>query len=332
MKQRYDVYGIGNAMVDTEYEVDDGFLAELDIAKGMMTLIDYPRKQELSRKLDRSQIASKNTGGGSAANTIVALSQLGGDTFYSCKVSDDEIGDFYLQDLIDNGVDTNLVGLREDGITGRCIVMVTPDAERTMNTFLGATSNLSGAELVPDAIRKSSWLYLEGYLASQSSSTEAVLEAQRIARESGVKISLTLSDPSMVENFREVFAEFGSHGIDLLFCNREEALMWADTSSMDVAVERLRKETETFVITLGAEGALVYDGNDLNQVDAYPATAIDTNGAGDMFAGAFLYGITHGYSYQLAADLGNRASAKLVARFGARMEGGELLEIRKQKS
>lgn len=328
MQRHYDVYGIGNALVDTEYEVNDEFLADLAIRKGVMTLIEYDRKVELTAKLDHSHSAVRHTGGGSAANTMVALAQLGGSAFYSCRVADDEIGEFYLKDLLENEVDTNLVHGRSDGITGRCIVMITPDAERTMNTYLGATRHLSVAELVPDALAASAYLYLEGYLVSEPGAREAVKEAQRIAREAGVKVALTLSDPSMVENFRGAFAEIEGRGIDLLFCNKDEALIWADTRSLDVAVERLRTDARTFVITLGARGSLVYDGDALQQVDAYNVRAVDTNGAGDMFAGAFLYGITHGYSYQLAADLGNRASAKLVESFGARMPQEELLRVR----
>jgi len=315
----YDVYGIGNAMVDTEYEVSDEFLQQLSIQKGIMSLIDESRKTSLTGELDKRFTLKQNTGGGSAANTMASVCQFGGTAFYSCKVADDAVGDFFQSDLERIGVNSNLNSTREVGITGQCLVMITPDAERTMNTFLGISGNLSTNELNPEALGSSQYLYLEGYLASSESGRAAALEAKEIARKAGVKVSLTLSDPAMVSGFRHVFEEFTKDGIDLIFCNEEEALIWSNSGSLDAAAEELKKCANSFVITLGAEGALVYDGSDYSKIDGHPAAAIDSNGAGDMFAGAFLYGLTHGYSCAFAADLANRSAARLVSQFGARL-------------
>lgn len=319
-KNSYDVYGIGNAMVDIEYEVNDEFLQQLAIQKGIMTLIDEAQKESLTTQLQNRFTLKQHTGGGSAANSMVAISQFGGSTFYSCKVADDEVGDFFRSDLERIGVNSNLGSSRAAGITGQCLVMITPDAERTMHTHLGISGGLSASELDPEALRSSQYLYLEGYLASSESAREAVLAAKEIARKAGVKVSLTLSDPAMVSGFRDVFEQFSKDGMDLIFCNEEEALMWSNSTSLNAAAEVLKRSAHTFVITLGAEGALVYDGVDCNTIKSYSTTAIDSNGAGDMFAGAFLFGLTHGYSYRDAAGLANRSAAQLVSQFGARLQ------------
>ncbi|MDK1025496.1 MAG: adenosine kinase [Gammaproteobacteria bacterium] len=318
--KNYHVYGVGNALVDTEYEVEESFLADFSIDKGLMTLIDEQTKLHISHHLDRRYSAKKHTGGGSAANTMVALAQFGGKVFYSCKVADDEIGRFYMNDLHKVGVVTKLGSQKHDGITGQCLVMVTPDAERTMTTFLGITQDLSVAELDAEALALSDYLYIEGYLVSSNTGKEAAVEARKIARQAGVKVSLTLSDPAMVDNFKDAFDEIIDGQVDLLFCNKEEALIWTAATDVEAAAESLKKEAAAFAITLGGDGSLIYDGKKLSMVAPQPVQAIDTNGAGDMFAGAFLYGITHGYSFIDAAILANKSAASLVSKFGARMD------------
>jgi sugar/nucleoside kinase (ribokinase family) len=317
--KNYHVYGLGNALVDTEYEVDDNFLTDFSIDKGLMTLIDEQTKLEITHHLDRRYSAKKHTGGGSAANTMVALAQFGGSAFYSCKVADDEIGSFYMHDLHKVGVVTNLGSQKHDGITGQCLVMITPDAERTMTTFLGITQDLSVAELDAESLASSDYLYIEGYLVSSNTGKKAAIEARRIAREAGVKVSITLSDPAMVDNFKDGFLEIFDGQVDLLFCNREEALMWTAARDIQEAAEILTKDAAKFAITLGGEGSLIYDGQEFSMIAPQPTQAIDTNGAGDMFAGAFLYGITHGYSFVDAAQLANKSAASLISKFGARL-------------
>ncbi|MAR91435.1 MAG: adenosine kinase [Pseudomonadota bacterium] len=314
---KYNVYAIGNALVDMEFAVEDEFLNQKNIDKGVMTLVDTDQQQALYEALagHRGKMAS----GGSAANTIIAVSHFGGKAFYSCKVANDPAGDFYVQDLVAAGVDTNLHQEREPGISGKCIVMITPDAERTMHSHLGISETVSEAELHPDAIQASDYVYLEGYLVTSPSGRAAAIRARDIAREAGVKTALTFSDPNMVRFFREGLGEMLGTGVDLLFCNREEALTWADTDDLDQACAALKQVANNFAITLGKDGALLFDGQQTHQVPATPVKAVDTNGAGDMFAGALLYGLTHGYSLPEAGRLATRAAAQLVTQFGPRL-------------
>jgi len=317
----YDVYGIGNALVDTEYEVDDDFLEIAKLPKGMMTLIEADDRKRLIQLLEdeHEHQVIKQAGGGSAANTIVAIAQLGGKTFYSCKVAADETGDFFMHDLKEAGVTTNLDDGRQQGITGKCISMVTPDAERTMTTHLGITQDLSANEINADALTNSKILYIEGYLVSSPTGFEAAKAAQDIARASGTVVSLTLSDPAMVENFKSNFDELASRGVDLLFCNEDEAMLWTGAGDRSEAMQRLKSLCPYVAMTCGKEGAMVHDGKSTAMVPGVPAKAVDTTGAGDMFAGAFLWAVGRGQSYEDAASFANLAASVLVSSFGARL-------------
>ena len=315
--KKYAVYGIGNALVDMEFSVEDGFLQEMNVEKGLMTLVDEERQSELLSMLRKAH--GTRACGGSAANTIIAVSQLGGKSFYSCKVADDEMGHFYVGDLTEAGVDTNLRECLCPGITGKCLVMVTPDAERTMNTFLGITGAFSKAELVEAGIAESEYLYSEGYLVTSDTARPAVVEARRMAEKHGVKTAISFSDPSMVKYFKPGLEEILGGGVELLFCNEAEAKLFADTDSLETAADRLRQVARTFAVTLGARGALICDGDRCFTVDSHPVRAVDTNGAGDMFAGAFLYALTHGYSHEQAAELACLAASRVVQSFGPRL-------------
>ena len=317
----FDVYGVGNALVDNEYEVDAAFINIAKLQKGVMTLVEADDREKLIHLLEHEHEhrVVKQAGGGSAANTIVAVAQFGGTSFYSCKVANDDTGDFFMRDLKAAGVATNLDTGRESGITGKCISLVTPDAERTMTTHLGITATLGVNELNPDALRQSDYLYIEGYLVTSPSAMAAAKEAQAIARAAGVKVSMTLSDPAMVDNFKHAFDELAEGGVDLIFCNEDEAKLWTAATSREDAMSRLKTICPRVAMTCGKDGAMVYDGKSVNLVPGFPAQAVDTTGAGDMFAGAFLYGITHGMSYLEAAKIANKAAALLVANFGARM-------------
>jgi sugar/nucleoside kinase (ribokinase family) len=326
MKKKYDVYGIGNALVDLELKVDDQFLKDQDVKKGLMTLVDEETQEKLIGAIEGQEFERKS--GGSAANTVIAVSQFGGHSYYSCKVSNDEYGDFYLKDMNDSGVDTNLDGqVREDGITGKCLVMVTPDADRTMNTFLGATTNLSESEVDEQAIKDAEYVYLEGYLTASPTGLKAMKMAKKIAEESGVKTSITLSDPSIVQAFREQFVDVIGASVDLLFCNEEEAMAFTQTGDVLEAREALKKDARQFVITLGKNGAMIYDGETFIDIEPYDVEALDTNGAGDMFAGAFLYGITNGLTYAGAGKLASLAGSKVVSQYGPRLPWHEAQQI-----
>ncbi len=314
---KFDVYGMGNALVDMEFEVEDGFLEFMKIDKGVMTLVDEEEQHRLLAHLDAFE--GNKASGGSAANTLIALSALGGSAYYSCKVADDDLGDFYLNDLKAGGVKSNMNGKHPHGVTGKCLVMITPDAERTMHTFLGISSELSVAELNAEAIANSQYCYMEGYLVTSPCARQANIEAGRIARENGVKTSLTFSDPAIVEFFGEALTETIGDGIDMLFCNEHEAMAYTGKDNIDDAIESVKTFSREFAITLGARGALIYDGSTLYEIEPTPTQAVDTNGAGDNFAGAFLYGITHGMSHPQAGALASRVAAKVVSQFGPRL-------------
>lgn len=325
---KYDVYGIGNALVDSEFEVDDRFFIDAGIEKGFMTLIDEDQQQKVLDILTERYGLIKRAGGGSAANSIYAMSQFGAKTFFSCKVANDESGDFYVSELGEQNVETNLSAEREAGTTGRCLVMVTPDAERTMLTSLGISQLVSSDEIHYDALAASTYAYTEGYLVTSPSAKNAVLELKKYAKEAGVKFAMTFSDPAMVEYFPEGINEFIGDGVDLLFCNEQEVKLWSGADSLDAACRVLEGKAKQFVVTLGAKGALLFDGQDYSNVAAHKVKAIDTNGAGDMFSGAFLYGLTKGYDFKTAGEIASLASSLVVGQFGPRLtpeQHGEVL-------
>jgi sugar/nucleoside kinase (ribokinase family) len=324
--KQYDVYGIGNAIVDIITEVEHDFFTTNEVEKGVMTLVDEKRQQHLMKAIDMKR--SKMSGGGSAGNTVVAVNQFGGKSFYSCLVAKDELGKFFLEDLKRNGVDTNLTHEQcPEGHSGRCLVMTSPDAERTMNTFLGVSSFLSPEQLDVEAIKNSSYVYLEGYLVASPKGLEALKEAKKIAERKKVSVALTFSDPSMVKYFSTQMQEVVGASVDLLFCNEEEAMIYTGTNSVLEAREKLKEIAKRFAITLGANGALIYDGDTFIQIEPYKVKAIDTNGAGDMFSGAFMYAITHGHSYAEAGKLASLASSRVVSQFGPRLQPEQMKKV-----
>ncbi|MGQ9658698.1 MAG: adenosine kinase [Thermochromatium sp.] len=324
---KYHIYGLGNALVDMEYKVTAADLGILGIDKGVMTLVD--ERQQLAIMHHLRDHPHQRSSGGSAANSIIAFSQFGGRGFYSCKVADDELGHFYMRDLIEGGVDTNHHTEKDQGHTGRCVVLVTPDSDRTMCTFLGVSGNLSPRELVVEALRDSDWFYTEGYLVTSDSARLASIEAKRIAEAAGVKTALSLSDPNMVKFFKSGLLEMIGSGVDLLFANELEAMGMAGSDDLGQAVDALKTIARHFVITRGPKGALIWDGQALIEIAPVKVEAVDTVGAGDMFAGAFLYGLSRGWSYQRAGDLAAAAAAKLVTRLGPRLPAEETRDLLK---
>lgn len=319
MAKKYHVYGIGNALVDMEFEVTENFLTTHAIEKGGMTLVDEERQHRLLKELNAD--SPKRQCGGSAANTVIAVAQMGGKCFYSCKVARDAYGDFYASDLKESGVDSNLGASRPEGITGKCLVLITPDAERSMNTFLGITSTFSESELNEEALKNSEYLYIEGYLVASPTGQLAAIKAREIAEKNGVKTAITFSDSAMVKFFGEgLKSMLGKNKVDLLFCNESEAYAWAQSEEILIAREELRKIAKTFVITRGENGAMIYDGDTYIEIESYSVQAVDTNGAGDMFAGAFLYAITQGHPYAAAGKLASLASSKVVSQYGPRLK------------
>jgi len=318
---KYDVYGIGNALVDMEYEVEVADLEALGIEKGVMTLVDGEQQLKMMNHL--AAHPHQRGSGGSAANSMIAVRQFGGTSFYSCKVAGDDLGHFYMKGLLEGGVDTNHHTEKEPGHTGRCVVLVTPDSDRTLCTFLGISGGLSTKELVEDALRDSAWFYMEGYLVTSHTARRACVAGKRIAEAAGVKTAISLSDPNMVRFFKPGLLEMIGSGVDLLFANEDEAKGMADTTDLNGAVAYLKTLSREFIITRGSKGALVWDGQTLMDIAPVRVEAVDTVGAGDMFAGAFLYGLSQGWNHQRAGTLASAASAKLVTSLGPRMAAAE---------
>lgn len=324
--KKYDVTGIGNALVDIEFKVKDQFFLDNQVEKGLMTLVDEDRQNHLMKVINHAE--AKKQAGGSAANSVVAVSQFGGKSYYCFRVANDELGHFYLNDLQESGVDSALkVSNLQEGITGKCLVMVTDDSERTMNTFLGITQNFSVNDLNESAIKDSKYLFIEGYLITSENGKTAMKHAKKVAEENGVKVALTFSDPAMVKYFREPFDEVIGASVDLLFANEEEAMLFTCKDNLLEAREEMKKVAKHFVITQGKNGAMIFDGDTFIDIEPYPTTAIDSNGAGDMFAGAFLYGITNGHSYASSGKLASMASSRIVSQFGPRLKWHEAKEI-----
>jgi sugar/nucleoside kinase (ribokinase family) len=285
--KKYDIFGIGAALVDTEIVVTDDFLAEHGVGKGLMTLVDEERQDYLIKALREQTAHVKKACGGSACNSIVAASSFGADAFYAGKVASDEDGGFFVKDLNAAGVTFHRIKPKQ-GITGKCLVMVTPDAERTMNTFLGASLELTHDEVEKQELAASQWLYMEGYLVTDDARTQVAQEAMEFARKNGVKTAISLSDPFVVQVFAQNMSQVIGSGVDLLFCNQDEALSYTNSNNLEDAIEGLKSIAKTFVITQGENGATAFDGAQIASVAGVSTEAVDTNGAGDMFAGAFL--------------------------------------------
>ncbi len=317
MSKRYDVYGVGHALVDVQYSVSEDFLQKTDVEKGVMTLVDDLRQDQLSANVDSEPVNSAS--GGSAANTMIGIALFGGRAYYACEIGDDHWGNFYLEDLNKAGVESNPAN-RQHGRTGCCMVFVTPDADRTLNTYLGVSSNIGPEQLEAEKIADSIYVYLEGYLLSSDSGFAACIKAQEFAQKSGTKVSLTLSDPFIVESCKERFEQIVAKGIDLLLCNESEAMAFSSASKRDKACSAVAALVDNACVTLGREGAFVSSGETMCRIPGIEVDAVDTTGAGDMFAAGVLFGITNGYSLEDASKLGTYSAGLVVSRFGPRLE------------
>ena len=328
--KKYKAYGLGAALVDTEIKVRDAELTTRQVEKGVRTLGDQSRQAELLDHLEGHMVKANHASGGSAGNSMIAVAQFGAPAFMSCKVAADPDGDIYIADLEAAGVDHCLNGTRTEGVTGKCLVLVSPDAERSMNTYLGVSESFSIAELDETAIADSDYVYIEGYLVTSPTGRAAAVRAREGAEAAGVKTSLSFSDPGMVAFVRDGMEESVGSGVDLLFCNEAEAKGWADSEDLDVAVERLKQTARQFAVTLGAEGALTWDGETLAEIPPHRVQAVDTNGAGDMFAGAFLYALSRGEDFPTAGRFASLAAGKVVAQYGPRLAAADYPALRRE--
>jgi sugar/nucleoside kinase (ribokinase family) len=320
------LFGLGNALVDLEYVVSDEELNDLNIEKGLMTLIDEESNTVLA---NNGLKIHKQAGGGSAANTLFGFSQLGGSGYYSCKVANDLHGSIFIDDLDKEKIQNQYNGESAfEGVTGTCRVFVTPDGERTMQTFLGITQTYGVEQLDLDALITSEMIYVEGYLVASPTALEACRLAMKKAKENNIRVAFTLSDPSMPTYFKEAVDSLIDLGIDVLFGNEEEIKIVTGKTTLEDAYKSLKDKVELLVVTCGADGAKVFFKEESISVPGMKVNCIDTLGAGDLFAGAFLYGHLHGQSLKDSLELGVRCSGRLVETRGPRLTKEEILKLK----
>jgi sugar/nucleoside kinase (ribokinase family) len=313
---RYDVLGIGNAIVDVLARAEDDFLVRHDMRKGAMTLIDEARATSIYDAMGPAVEIS----GGSAANTIVGCASLGGRAAFVGKVKDDELGRVFAHDIRAAGVAFDTPPASEGPSTARCYVLVTADGERTMNTYLGAAQDLHPQDIDTEAVAGAAITYLEGYLWDPKHAKDAFLKAAAAAHEAKRLVALTLSDAFCVDRWRDEFLGLMRAGtVDLLFANEAELRSLYQTADFDAALAALRREARLAVVTRSEKGCVVVSGDQLLAVPACPvAQVVDTTGAGDLFAAGFLFGLAQGATHERAASLGALAAAEVIQHLGAR--------------
>lgn len=316
-EKEFDISGIGNAIVDLQVEVSFDEFSSFKLEAGSMNLVDQDAFNSLQANLGNKDL--KISSGGSGANTCVALAALGNRVSYGCIVAEDEAGNSYEEELRYLGV--HLYNQRiKDLSTGKSLLMITPDAERTMNTYLGATSTFGPQHVDERIVAMSKWLYIEGYLFSTESGRAAIKKAVNVAKENNVKIAVTCSDGFIVDLFREDLISVCKES-DIVFANRNEALKLFSETTVEKALLKLKEITKIGVITLSDQGAIAADSNEEVRVDSFKVKAIDDTGAGDMFAAGFLDSYLKTNSLKEALLKGSYLASKVVSQFGARLEG-----------
>ena len=313
---KYDVLGIGNAIFDVLVQTDEGFLAKHGMTKGGMALIDEARAAAIYQDMGPAVEMS----GGSAANTIVGVANLGARAAYIGKVRDDQIGRMYIHDIRAAGVAFETRPAAEGPATGCSYILVTADGERTMNTYLGAAQDLTPADVDPAQVAASALLYLEGYLWDPANAKAAFVKAATIAHEAGRQVALTLSDAFCVDRYRGEFLDLTRNGtVDLVFANEAELRSLYQTSDFDTALTQIRADARLAVVTRSERGCVVASKEGVTAVPAFAVDKIvDTTGAGDLFAAGFLFGLVRGVGHQMAARLGALAAAEVIQHIGAR--------------
>ena len=313
----YDLVGIGNALVDIEVQVDDAFIEKNSVTKGGMTLSSIEDQNNILESLRSSP--KKISSGGSAANTIHGASLLGSKSYYLGRVANDSHGKHYTEDMQNCGVGFSGPGSDEQG-TGTCVVLITPDTERTMLTHLGVSSSLHPENVDETIVKNSRSVYVEGYLWTGDGTREAGQHMAGIAKKEGIPVSFTLSDAFVVNSFKESLIEFIDSYVDILFCNEVEAKAMTGESDSLSAFKKLQATVDTVFLTLGSKGSLVgKGGQELVEVKTFPVKAVDTTGAGDLFAAGALYGVLNNHSLEESAVIGSYCAAQVVSHMGGRL-------------
>jgi len=314
---QYDVTGIGNAIVDVLAQADEGFLAKHELTKGVMTLIDASR----ARALYEAMPPGVERSGGSAANTMAGVASLGGSGAYIGKVRNDQLGGVFSHDLRAAGIDYRTVPATSGAPTARCLIFVTPDAQRTMQTFLGVSVELGPDDIDPSAIEDAQITYLEGYLFDPPLAKEAFVRAAEIAHAKSRKVALTLSDPFCVDRHRAAFQQLVEHHVDILFANELELLSLYQSKSFEDALAAVKGKCELAAVTRSEKGSVLAAGGKMVHVKAERvAKVVDTTGAGDLYASGVLYGLTRGYELPMCGRIGSIAAAEVISHYGARPE------------
>jgi len=313
----YDLVGIGNALVDIEVQVDDAFIEKNSVTKGGMTLSSIEDQNNILESLRSSP--KKISSGGSAANTIHGASLLGAKSYYLGRVANDSHGKHYTEDMQNCGVGFSGPGSDEQG-TGTCVVLITPDTERTMLTHLGVSSSLHPENVDETIVKNSRGVYVEGYLWTGDGTREAGQHMAGIAKKEGIPVSFTLSDAFVVNSFKESLIEFIDSYVDILFCNEVEAQAMTGESDSLSAFKKLQATVDTVFLTLGSKGSLVgKGGQEPVEVKTFPVKAVDTTGAGDLFAAGALYGVLNNHSLEESAVIGSYCAAQVVSHMGGRL-------------
>lgn len=314
---KYDVYGVGNALVDIQTQVSEGELARLGFARGIMTLVDDDTQQRVLSGISGGTLS--RCAGGSAANTIMGVADFGGKAAYAGKVGSDETGDFFLEDMRHAGVTIDVPAA--DAATGTCFVLITPDAQRTMLTSLGVSATLSPDDVDEDELLQSRYVYVEGYLFAGEATRTAALYSIELAKKHGVRVALTVSDPFLIEHHRDEFLKLIRGSVDLLFCNEKEAQSLTGHDDPIDCAQAIHKDARNVALTLGERGSIIMHDGEVIPIEGVPVEAVDTTGAGDMYAGGLLYGVTNGLSWRQAGRLASHAAARIVSQLGARLPG-----------
>ncbi len=316
-ESHYDVTAVGNAIVDVLSQTDESFLRTHGLDKGIMTLVDKDRSAQLFNFMG----PTKQQSGGSAANTLAGIASFGGRCAYIGKVSDDELGRVFRHDMQAQGIDFKTPNFVGDIPTAKCLIFITPDADRTMMTYLGACTELAPDDLDVIKIRNSKVTYLEGYLFDKDMAKEAFNAAAIMAHTAGKMVSLTLSDPFCVNRHRIDFQHLVNGHVDLLFCNEQELLTLYDTTDLTAALNRIADNTSICAVTQGEKGAtIIFNGVKFDIPATLVPRVVDTTGAGDLFAAGFLYGFTQDMDPYQCGLLGSKAAAEIISHVGARPE------------
>jgi sugar/nucleoside kinase (ribokinase family) len=311
-----DVVGVGNAIVDVLARTSDEFLLEHNLAKGGMTLIDEARARELYACMG----PARETSGGSAANTMAGVASLGGKPAYIGRVCNDQLGEIFSHDMRASGIHFAVPPAAGGPSTARCLILVTPDAQRTMNTYLGACVDLCPDDVDEDLVRRSKVLFLEGYLWDKPKAKEAFIKAARVAAAAGRQVALSLSDTFCVARHRASFLDLLQNHVDILFANEGEIKALYTTESFDEAARQAREHTTLAALTRGARGSLLVTRDAQVEIAADPVDVVDTTGAGDLYAAGVLFGLTHGESLADAGRRGAIAAGEIISHYGARPE------------